>query len=74
MDAATAAALNPQEHKVAERVADGLTNEEIAGALRMSPKTVETHLTHIYRKLEVRSRVELALLVACGDRSRRRRK
>jgi len=37
----------------------GLQNREIAQRLFMSPKTVEAHLTRIYRKLGVRTRVEL---------------
>jgi DNA-binding CsgD family transcriptional regulator len=38
----------------------GRTNREVAGELFMSPKTVEAHLSRIYRKLGVRSRAELA--------------
>jgi DNA-binding CsgD family transcriptional regulator len=41
-------------------VAEGATNREAAAALFVTPKTVETHLNSIYRKLGVRSRVELA--------------
>ncbi len=52
--------LTPQERRVAMLVADGATNRETAAALFMSPKTVEVHLTRIYRKLGVRSRTELA--------------
>ena len=40
--------------------AEGKTNREIAGALWMSEKTVEAHLSRIYRKLGVRNRAELA--------------
>jgi DNA-binding CsgD family transcriptional regulator len=52
--------LTPTEAKVAEMAGGGMTNKEIAAALFLSPKTVEVHLTRIYRKLGVRSRTELA--------------
>ena len=41
-------------------VAGGASNREAAAALFLSPKTVEFHLSHIYRKVNVRSRSELA--------------
>jgi DNA-binding NarL/FixJ family response regulator len=46
---------------VAELAADELTNRQIAQALYLTEKTVETHLSHAYRKLTIRSRRELAL-------------
>jgi DNA-binding NarL/FixJ family response regulator len=52
--------LSPTERQVAELAAGGATNKEIAGALFMSVKTVEANLSRVYRKLEVRSRTELA--------------
>jgi DNA-binding CsgD family transcriptional regulator len=52
--------LTLQELKVALRVAEGATNRETAAGLFLSVKTVEVHLSHIYRKLGVRSRTELA--------------
>ena len=52
--------LSPSELPVAKLVADGLTNREIASALFLSETTVATHLSHIYAKLGVRSRTELA--------------
>ena len=52
--------LTPQELHVALTVAAGATNKETAAALFISPKTVEFHLGHIYRKLGLRSRSELA--------------
>ena len=52
--------LTPQELQVALYVADGRTNREVAASLFISPKTVELHLSRIYRKLGVRSRTELA--------------
>ena len=54
------AELTETEQRVAELVAAGRTNREIAGALFMSVHTVEAHLTRIYRTLGVRSRTELA--------------
>lgn len=52
--------LTPQEFQVARAVAEGLSNVETSSALFVSRKTVEAHLTRIYRKLGVRSRTELA--------------
>jgi DNA-binding CsgD family transcriptional regulator len=53
-------ALTPSEHRVAALVAEGRTNREVAAELVVSEKTVESHLSHVYRKLGVRSRAELA--------------
>ncbi|MEU7137114.1 LuxR C-terminal-related transcriptional regulator [Streptomyces sp. NPDC046261] len=55
-----AQALTPQEMQVALAVSSGATNREAAAALFLSTKTVEMHLTHVYRKLGLRSRTELA--------------
>jgi DNA-binding CsgD family transcriptional regulator len=55
--------LSPSEERVAELVADGLTNREIASALFLGERTVASHLTHTYAKLGVRSRTELARLL-----------
>ena len=55
--------LSPHELKVALMVAHGMTNREVAAALFLSPKTIERHLSRIYRKLDVRSRTELARLL-----------
>jgi DNA-binding CsgD family transcriptional regulator len=52
--------LTPTEERVAELVAAGGTNREVAASLFMSPKTVDSNLSRIYRKLGVRSRTELA--------------
>ena len=57
-------ALSPQEREIARAVADGLNNSEAAAALFISRKTVEAHLTRIYRKLGVRSRTDLARRLA----------
>jgi predicted ATPase/class 3 adenylate cyclase/DNA-binding CsgD family transcriptional regulator len=52
--------LTPTELDVARLVAEGLTNRDVAERLFVSPRTVQTHLTHIYTKLGVTSRVQLA--------------
>jgi DNA-binding CsgD family transcriptional regulator len=52
--------LTPAEQRVAALVAEGRTNREVAAALFLGERTVETHLTHVYTKLGVRSRAELA--------------
>ena len=56
-------ALTPQELQVAAIVAGGATNREAAAALFLSVKTIEFHLGHVYRKLGIRSRTELARVV-----------
>lgn len=56
--------LTPHEIQVAQLVAQGATNREAASALFVTPKTIEYHLRNIYGKLAVRSRAELARLVA----------
>jgi len=58
------ALLTPQETQVCLAVANGATNREVAARFFLSTKTVETHLTSAYRKLAVRSRSELAGLLA----------
>jgi DNA-binding CsgD family transcriptional regulator len=58
--------LTHQELQVALLVAEGLSNKEVAASLYLSTKTVEFHLSNAYRKVGVRSRVELARLVAEG--------
>jgi DNA-binding NarL/FixJ family response regulator len=45
------AALTPSEHRVARMAAEGRSNAEIAQELFVSLKTVETHLSHVYKKL-----------------------
>jgi len=54
--------LTRAERQVAELVAAGLANSEIAASLFISRRTVETHLTHIFRKLDLRTRTQLATL------------
>jgi len=57
-------ALTASERRVAELAAEGLTNREIAQALFVTARTVEGHLTHVFRKLALRSREQLAPLLA----------
>jgi len=52
--------LTSQETRVALHAAKGMSNKEIAAALFLSPKTVEHHLSSVYRKRGFRSRAELA--------------
>jgi DNA-binding CsgD family transcriptional regulator len=55
--------LSPREREVAELVACGQTDKEIARRLAISPTTVRTHVEHAYQKLGVNSRVALAQLL-----------
>ena len=60
-------ALTPAELRTARMATEGLTNREIAQALFVSTKTVETHLSHAYAKLGIERRAELsAALAAAG--------
>lgn len=54
------AALSEREREIVELVASGRSNKQVAGALFLSEKTIEHHLSKAYAKLGVRSRVELA--------------
>jgi len=54
--------LSDREHQILELVANGLTNKEIADQLFLSEKTVKHYMTNILEKLQVRNRVEAALL------------
>jgi ATP/maltotriose-dependent transcriptional regulator MalT len=56
--------LTAHELQIARLVAYGMTNREVAGKLFLSPKTIEYHLSQIYRKLDLRSRTQLASLMA----------
>lgn len=55
-----AGGLTPQEYEIARLVSSGHANREVAQELFLSPKTVEYHLTRVYKKLGIRNRMELA--------------
>ncbi len=52
--------LSPRENDVLRMLAEGLTDREIAAALIISPRTVETHVSNVLHKLNVRNRAEAA--------------
>ena len=58
--------LTPSERRIAERAAAGASNPEIAQALFVTTKTVEMHLSRVYRKLDIGSRGQLARPAASG--------
>jgi DNA-binding CsgD family transcriptional regulator len=61
-------ALTPGERRVADLAARGLTTRQIAQTLFVSPKTVEFHLRHVYRKLDIpSSRADLARALSSGS-------
>ena len=60
--------LTPTEHSVADLVAEGLSNPQIGARLFISHRTVQTHLAHIFAKLDISARTQLAAEV-----TRRRR-
>lgn len=62
------ASLIPAEQGVVRLVADGHTNAEIGERLFITVNTVKKHLTHVYAKLEVDNRADLAAQVARRDR------
>ena len=61
------ASLTPTELDVVRLVSDGLGNKDIAARLFVSPRTVQTHLTHVYTKLGLASRVQLVQEAARHD-------
>jgi DNA-binding NarL/FixJ family response regulator len=54
--------LTPREHEVLSLLSEGRQNKEIADALTISEGTVESHLKHIYVKLQVNNRTEASVL------------
>ncbi|HEY8044885.1 MAG TPA: AAA family ATPase [Streptosporangiaceae bacterium] len=65
-DPSTIGELTPQELQIAVLLTGGRTTREAAAALFLSPKTVEYHLRHVYQKLGLHSREELARVLAAG--------
>jgi DNA-binding NarL/FixJ family response regulator len=65
-DASGVGALSDRESEVAQLVADGLTNRQIADELVLSSRTVESHLRRIFVKLEIRSRGEVGTALDCA--------
>jgi DNA-binding CsgD family transcriptional regulator len=61
--------LTPSERRVAEMAAAGMTNREIAQALFVAPKTVEVHLSSVYRKLGIGSRAQLGTTLLDSGKS-----
>jgi ATP/maltotriose-dependent transcriptional regulator MalT len=59
LDLTRTAELTVSEQRVADLVASGMTNRDVAAAMFISPKTVEANLSRIYRKLDIHSRSEL---------------
>ena len=58
------ASLTPTEQSVVRLAAEGLNNPDIGSRLFMSRSTVKTHLSHVYAKLGVTNRTELAAMAA----------
>ena len=62
------AELTPSERRIAEMVASGMTNRDVAATLLVSRRTVETNLASVYRKLGIHSRAELGSRIEHSDR------
>ena len=58
---ANGAHLTPREAQVAELIADGLTNGQIAARLRMAERTADAHVEHIRNKLGLHNRAQIAV-------------
>jgi two-component system, NarL family, nitrate/nitrite response regulator NarL len=62
LDANPLSALTTREEQILSLVAEGLSNKEVGAQLKLSEKTVKYYMTNILQKLQVRNRVEAALL------------
>lgn len=56
--------ITPAELDVLSRLGRGISNQEIANELCVAEKTVKYHLTHIYKKLGVKSRMETVMMLS----------
>ena len=61
IDTAPAVALTPREREIADLVAQGLTNREVASRLFLSERTAQNHVQHILDKLDLPNRSQIAL-------------
>jgi DNA-binding NarL/FixJ family response regulator len=68
--AVAGAPLTEREQEVAQLVAEGATNREIAQQLFLSPKTIERHVSNVFKKVGVRNRAELASRLSTREASR----
>jgi len=66
-----ASGLTPTERRVADLIAQGRSNREVARAMFVTENTVQTHARHIFQKLGVRSRTELAARLLATSSSTR---
>ena len=66
------ASLTPAEREVVRLVAEGLRNDAIARRLFIAPGTVKVHLSHVFAKLSITTRAELAAQAAAQDQTARR--
>jgi DNA-binding NarL/FixJ family response regulator len=62
-------ALTPAEHRVATLAAQGLANRAIAERLYITRRTVETHLTHAFQKLDIATRADLPAALRGDERA-----
>jgi DNA-binding NarL/FixJ family response regulator len=53
--------MSPRELQVAKLVCRGFNNEEVAGQLKMKQGTVKTHIRNIYRRIQVKNKIEMLL-------------
>jgi DNA-binding CsgD family transcriptional regulator len=63
--------LSPAQRRIAELVAQGYPNKEIARQLKIKEQSVRNELSRIFKKMGIWNRVELALLLSSGERSAR---